>query len=57
MHGPINLSATETFYSLTETYGDATLLRTVVFEWHKAFKKGRENVEDGCHSGKTLSRQ
>jgi hypothetical protein len=27
--------ATETFVSLTEAYGDATLLRTTVFKWHK----------------------
>jgi len=32
--------------SLTEAYGHATLSRTVAFKWHKAFKEGRENVED-----------
>jgi len=47
--------ATETFASLTEAYGDATLLKTMVFKWHKAFKEGRENVEDGPHSGKPIS--
>ena len=26
--------------SLTEAYGDATLSRTMVFKWHKAFKEG-----------------
>jgi len=40
----LNKSATETFASLTETYGDATLSRTMVFKWHRAFKEGRENV-------------
>jgi len=45
--------ATDTFVSLTEAYGDATLLRTMVFKWHKAFKDGRENAEDDPHSGKT----
>ena len=34
----LNKSATETFASLTEVYGDATLSRTVVFKLHKAFK-------------------
>jgi hypothetical protein len=34
-----NKSATETFASLTEAYGDATLSRTMVFKWHKAFKE------------------
>ena len=33
-----NKSATETFASLTEAYGDATLSKTMVFKWHKAFK-------------------
>jgi len=30
----LNRSATETFASLTEAYGDATLSRTVVCKWH-----------------------
>jgi len=41
----LNKSATETFASLTEAYGDATLSRTMVFKWHRAFKEGRENFE------------
>jgi len=41
--------------SLTEAYGDATLLRTMVFKWHKAFKEGRENVEDDPRSGRPIS--
>jgi len=36
----LNKSATETFAFLTEAYGDATLSRTMVFKWHKAFKEG-----------------
>jgi len=42
----LNKSATETFASLTEAYGDANLSRTMVFKWHKPFNEGRENVED-----------
>jgi len=38
----LNKSATETFVSLTEAYGDATLLRTMVFKWRKAFKEGQK---------------
>ena len=34
------------FNRLTEAYGDATQSRTMVFKRHKAFKEGRENVED-----------
>jgi len=51
----LNKSATETFASLTEAYGDATLSRTMVFKWHKAFKEGRENVEDDPRSGRPIS--
>ena len=51
----LNKAATETFASLTEPYGDATLSRTMVFKWHKAFKEGRENVEDNPRSGRPIS--
>ena len=51
----INKSATETFASLTEAYGDATLSRIMVFKWHKAFKEGRENAEDDRRSGRPIS--
>lgn len=50
-----NKSATETFASLNEAYGDATLSRTMVFKWHKAFKEGRENVEDDPRCGRPIS--
>jgi len=45
----LNKSATETFASLTEADGDSTVLRTVVFKWHKASKESWENVEDDPH--------
>ena len=51
----IKKSATETFASLTEAYEDAILLRTMVFKWHWAFKKGRENVEGDPRSGRPIS--
>ena len=31
------------------------LSRTMVFKWHKAFKEGRENVEDDPRSGRPIS--
>jgi len=46
----LNKSATEIFSSLTEAYGDVTLSRTMVFNWYKALKEGRKNVEDNPHS-------
>ena len=48
-------SATEKFDSLTESDEDATLSRTVVFNWHKTFKEGREDVEDDPRSGRPIS--
>ena len=51
----LNKSAIETFASLNEAYGDATLSRTMGFKWHKAFKEGRENVEDVPRSGRPIS--
>ena len=50
----LNKSATETFASLTEANGDATLSRTMVCKWHKALKEGRENVEDDPRSGRPI---
>ena len=37
---------TETFNSLQEVYGDATTSRTRIFEGHKRFREGREDVEE-----------
>jgi len=51
----LNKSATETFASLTEAYGDASLSRTMVFKSHKALKEGQENVEDNPRSGRPIS--
>ena len=51
----LNKSASEIFASLTKAYGDATLLRTMVFKWHNAFKGGRENVVDVPRSGRQIS--
>ncbi|GFV38062.1 hypothetical protein TNCV_872691 [Trichonephila clavipes] len=39
-------SATKTFKTLTEAYGDKTLSRAHVFERHKWFSGGRDTVED-----------
>ena len=37
---------------LEEVYGDDTMSRTRLFEWHRRFKQGREEVEDDHRSGK-----
>ena len=47
-------SDTDTFENLTETYREATIFRNMVFRYHKAFEKGRENTEDEGHSGRPI---
>ena len=37
---------------LQEVYGDETMSRSCVFEWHKWFKEGCEDVEDDSRSGR-----
>lgn len=44
-------SATERFQVLTEAYGDETLSRARVFEWHKRSSGGRDSVEDDERAG------
>ena len=57
---PINLkflvlfgkTPTEALKLLQEVYGDDTMSRTHLFEWHRRFKEGREEVEDDHRSGR-----
>ena len=44
--------ATETLKMLRNVYGDSSMSRTRVFEWHKQFVEGREDVEDDLKSGR-----
>jgi hypothetical protein len=37
---------------LREAFGEHSLNRTVVFEWHSHFKAGRMSVEDDERSGR-----
>ena len=56
MHGPINIrfgnSGSETLQLLRTAYGEAVLSSAQVFRWHKAFKDGRESVEDEQRAGR-----
>jgi hypothetical protein len=36
----------ETLQMLTEAYGANAMKKLSVFEWHKRFKEGREDVKD-----------
>ena len=43
---------TETLQLLLEVHGDDTMSRPCLFEWHRRFKKGKEEVEDDHSSGR-----
>ena len=45
-------TATETLKMLGDVYRDSSMSRTKVFEWHKRFVDGTEDVEDGTKSGR-----
>jgi hypothetical protein len=44
-------STTETLELLCEAFGEHSLSRTAVFEWHLRFKAGGVSIEDGIRSG------
>ena len=48
-------TATESLNLLQQVYGDDAMSRTRVFEWHKRFANGREDVEDDPKSGRPSS--
>lgn len=42
----------ETHEMIKTAYGDNAIGRSSVFEWHKLFREGREEVEDAARSGR-----
>jgi len=50
-------SASETLQLLKEAYGAAAMKKTMVFEWHKRFKAGRDDVKDDERSGRPRTRR
>ena len=47
----IGKSASETLAPLTVAYGEYAMKKSSVFEWHRRFKEGREDVQDDPRSG------
>jgi transposase len=45
-------SASETLQMLTEAYSVHAMTISSVFEWHKRFKEGREDVKDDERTGR-----
>ena len=46
------ITATESLKILQKSFGESTLSRTQVFEWHKVFSEGREVVENLPHASR-----
>jgi hypothetical protein len=44
-------SYNETLALLIEAYGDYAIKKSSVFEWHRRFKEGREDVQDDPRMG------
>ena len=44
-------SASETLALLTVAYGEYARKKSSVFEWHRWFKEGREDMQDDPRSG------
>ena len=51
-HARLEKTPTEALKLLQEVYGDNTMSRTRLFEWHRRFKEGREEMEDDHRSGR-----
>jgi hypothetical protein len=48
----LGTSASETLQMLTEAYGAEAMKKSNVFEWHKRFKEGREDMKDDERTGR-----
>ena len=46
------ITATKSLEMLQKCFGESTLSRTQVFEWHKAFSEGSEVVENLPHASR-----
>ena len=46
-------SASETLALSTVAYGEYAMKKSSVFEWHRRFKEGREDMQDDPRSGLT----
>jgi hypothetical protein len=50
-------STSETLQMLTEAHGADAVKKSSVFEWHKRFKEGREDVKDDERTGRLKTHQ
>lgn len=47
----LNKSASETLEMLQVVYGEEVMSRARVFDWHKRFKEGRDDIHGDVKSG------
>ena len=50
--GETEEASNECFKLLKEVYDEDVMSRTQIFEWHKRFEKGREEVKDDSKTGR-----
>ena len=50
-------SGSETVGLIREAFGEETMSQTSIFEWHKMFREGRENIDDNERSGRPSTSQ
>lgn len=48
----IGFSAAETLKYMQQVYGDDSMSKSVVYEWYKRFKEGRDSIGDYPKSGR-----
>jgi len=53
----IGESASETLTLLTVAYGEYAMKNSSVFEWHRRFEEGREDVQDDPRNGRQKTRR
>ena len=53
----IGKGASETLPLLTVAYGELSMKKSSVFEWHRRFKEGREDVQDDQRSGQPKTKR
>jgi hypothetical protein len=51
----LNKTATEMYQLLRDVYGEDTLSRARIFEWHRRVLGGREDVEDEERPGRPVT--
>ena len=46
----------DTLNQISKVYGDNSVCRTLVFDWHKRFREGWRSIEDNERSGRPISK-